>query len=55
MFVIVLGNAFEGIQNIIGPFTSREEAEDYGNRILNSRNLGHHHWFTKKLELPNHA
>jgi hypothetical protein len=52
MFVVILGDWLEGVQSITGPFISKEEAEDYGCRILNSLNLNGCRWIVKELELP---
>jgi len=50
MLVIVYGDLFDGIQGIVGPFETEDEAEIYGD----SHNLGHYQWNIEELELPSH-
>jgi len=45
-YVIVYGNMSDGLQGIIGPFTSYDEAETY----MESHNLGHYEKFIQELE-----
>lgn len=48
MWVIVYGGLGEGIQGVVGPFKSKEEAEDYAS----SHNLGHFEKFIYKVSTP---
>lgn len=36
-FVIIYGSVFEGVQGVVGPFDSEEDAEKY----MESHNFGH--------------
>lgn len=40
MFVIITGDLFEGIREVIGPFELYDEAEEYAE----SHNMGHMEW-----------
>lgn len=47
-FVIVYGDLATGVQGVVGPFSSSEQAENYAD----SHNLGHYEKFIYELEPP---
>ena len=47
-WVLIYGDLEKGIDGVIGTFSTKQEAENYGEE----HNLGHVDRFTKELELP---
>jgi hypothetical protein len=48
MFVLIAGSLEEGVQYVVGPFSTPDEAEVYGE----SHNMGHYGWLVSPVTEP---
>ena len=48
MYVIIYGDLFDGLQGVVGPFDTKEKAEDY----MECYNLEHFEKAVYELETP---
>ena len=47
-WVVVYGSLSDGLQGVVGPFETEDEAEEY----MESHNLGHYDSFIEQLDTP---
>jgi hypothetical protein len=49
MFVLIVGTLVDGVQQVVGPFCRREDAEWHGRFMVD---FAERTWFIKEIDVP---